>query len=1301
MATTSFTALRRTSGIVLPLMFISLMMISTRALGQSTSSQVTSSAARGLGVPPTYDAVWDSALTSRGDFAIVDFQDAAMYQYPAGGGAPVTVFTSGALYPGGGFSNNGFAIDPWNNLWLNNNWNGGMQWVPWNPATGTWNTAAAQPAASSGSVVGNTIGYYQTAAFGINASGLFVWSTENGTPGGLYAMNVDSSANITNFTTVISKLTSRARALAVDNAGNTYVFEDNGLPGIIRIPAGTVNLSSDQDPANAANLNPALMDVEPVIPNPMGSGTVPLLSSISGVTVDVAGNVYIGDSSAGVFMVPNQNGTLNPQAWVMVTPAPATGQISLDQSRDTLFVPTAKSWNGIKDVAAITLGNADLGSSPVGTQTATPTPIYYSFASSVTPARFVIQEDGVTTPDFSIVSGGSGSCAPQTTYPIPATSNSNAVPSCTVSIAMNPQHVGGVSAQLLMQTAQTVNKQTVYTTVSTTTLHGIGIASAVLATPASETAIGAGLKTPSQIATDAMGNIFVADAGLGAVEMYPSGSTSSSTPVPIGTGLKAPTGVAVDGNGDVFIADSPSVFEVPYGPSGLSSAGQLALKSGFGTNLRLAADNVGHLYIADPDNGQVAVLYNLGGVSAPFGQTQVSITSGFKSPTDVAVDSENNLYVIDGSNLIEESNGAQTTLLTSLSGATGVAVDSSGAVYISSAGGTVRIPLVSGTLNTAQQASVAPSVILPSAVTVDNLGNTYLTDATGGNVHVVNASGALNFGTLAATSTVSTLPATFINNGNAPLTVTGYSSTNSIDYTGADGTCMANSPIAPAGTCDIEVTMNPGPGEQGTLTGQIGIQSNAANSSVVVNATGVGAPLAASVSSITVAGNAEVVNAPVTVTVAPKSGSGVPTGQVTVTFTTVAGANSSVTGTLVNGSVSLTLSSIAAGNSKIAVAYGGDRVFGRSTASVTSPIAKSQISGIALPATAPPYLPYVLESNGTTPYDGSTQYWEYNFIVTVAATKGQPTGTVTFNDSSPGTNYSGVACPALGSAGVQPIASTGQAIFPTTCLPMIQTSTYTPIISTHTITPVYSGDANYQGFTGQTTTFQVVRSPSVVIAALPSSLSVSAGSSASASLMLTSILGYGFAGKNQQLNDYNFPVSLACSNLPPHATCSFTYPTTVSPAQPSAPNSVQIPCSGTTAAADNCTPGQVTVTVNTSVSVGTTTSSSAAPAGLAGMFGAGLIGLLFRRRLGRNTRLLMMLCLAILGCALSVSLTACQTNNLSPASVLTTPKGTYAVTVTAQQVGSQVINLAGGSSVTIYGSQNQVSLPFTLNVTVQ
>jgi len=295
------------------------------------------------------------------------------------------------------------------------------------------------------------------------------------------------------------------------------------------------------------------------------------------------------------------------------------------------------------------------------------------------------------------------------------------------------------------------------------------------------------------------------------------------------------------------------------------------------------------------------------------------------------------------------------------------------------------------------------------------------------------------------------------------------------------------------------------------------------------------------------------------------------------------------------------------------------------------------------------------------------------------------------------------------------VLTTGaQGNFATGCLQMPQFTTYTPVISTHYITPVYSGDANFNSATdGTSTLFQALRSPLVSMISSPSTVTVVPGGTASATLTLTSLLGYGFGGKNAQLNDYNFPVSLSCDNLPPHTVCSFTYPTTINSNQPSAPNSVQIPCTGTTAAADNCLTGTVTVTLNTDVSVGTTTSQNAiaAPITLASIFGFGMLGLFFRRKAFEKARLLLMVFLILVGSALSASLIACNTTNLTPNAMLSTPAGSYAVTVIAQQVGSQCIPLAGpgsnctttsgGTGIEVYGSQNQVSLPFYINVTVQ
>jgi hypothetical protein len=305
-----------------------------------------------------------------------------------------------------------------------------------------------------------------------------------------------------------------------------------------------------------------------------------------------------------------------------------------------------------------------------------------------------------------------------------------------------------------------------------------------------------------------------------------------------------------------------------------------------------------------------------------------------------------------------------------------------------------------------------------------------------------------------------------------------------------------------------------------------------------------------------------------------------------------------------------------------------------------------------------------------------------------------------------------------------------QAAFPTSCLWYVpQGISYSPIIFTHDIYPVYSGDANFLGLTGPTSTvLQSVRGPALQITqtgnaaskTVAPSLTVTAGSSASMNLTLTSILGYGLAGLNSQLNATNFPVTLTCDNLPPHTQCSFSYPTP----DPLVPNSVDILCpSGatTTQLADGavqCTPGQVSVTFYTDVSAGTTTSQNARTTSvtLAAIFSFGMIGLFFRRKTFAKGRLLLMVFLMIAGGALAVSITACNTTTLAPLASLNTPAGTYPVTITADETGSLCVSEPGGAGdncivpgsgsttnngIKVYGTQNQVSIPFYINVTVQ
>ncbi len=68
----------------------------------------------------------------------------------------------------------------------------------------------------------------------------------------------------------------------------------------------------------------------------------------------------------------------------------------------------------------------------------------------------------------------------------------------------------------------------------------------------------------------------------------------------------------------------------------------------------------------------------------------------------------------------------------------------------------------------------------------------------------------------------------------------------------------------------------------------------------------------------------------------------------------------------------------------------------------------------------------------------------------------------------------------------------------------------------------------------------------------------------------------------------------------------------------------------------------------------------------------------------------------------AAGLSACSSAQIGASPVLTTPKGTYTVTVTAKQVGSKTVpGSTPGTVVLVQGNGNQMSIPFTMSVAVQ
>jgi hypothetical protein len=472
------------------------------------------------------------------------------------------------------------------------------------------------------------------------------------------------------------------------------------------------------------------------------------------------------------------------------------------------------------------------------------------------------------------------------------------------------------------------------------------------------------------------------------------------------------------------------------------------------------------------------------------------------------------------------------------------------------------------------------------------------------------------------------------------------------------------------------------------------------------------------------------------ITVAPGSGTGAaPTGQVTLTIT---GTNLTtavtVVGTLKNGTVTLTPPQLPAGSYKFSVAYQGDRTYGTSSASAQVTIAVGAVT-LVQPTLVPSLSLvqsggqwYVLSTCGTCgsqePYDGSITPYEYTYTVSVVATDLAPLIGQPVYDSHgklTGMNYGSVTFQGAGvNCAPIAVAADGTAPFLAGCLTINTSNNSIPdILTSYTITPVYSPagtgasagstNPNYAAVTGAPISFTALRNPMVQISSSPSSLTVSPGSASpgattKATLTLSSVLGYGYGGYGGLLNNYSLPVQLACDGLPAYATCSFSYPTS-DPSDPN--NSVDVgPATGTIITGTTaCTkaqgcygPGTVIMTINTNVAYNVASlRGGQSETAFAAMFGLGLLGFAFGKRKLLQGRFPTLVCL-LLCCGIMAAISGCGTKQLGTTSgTITTPAGTYTVHVTAKQVGSQTITQAPGIT---YGNGNQMSLPFTITLTV-